>query len=49
MIQRKKKTCLKCNKEIEAMDLHKVVMYIVQDEFTDHHYEHVECPDNFTI
>ena len=26
-----------------------VVMYIVEDEFTDHHYEHVECPDNFTI
>ncbi len=31
------------------MELHKVVMYIVEDEFTDHHYEHVECPDKFTV
>ena len=31
------------------MELHKVVMYIVEYEFTDHNYEHVECPDNFTI
>ena len=45
----KKKTCLKCKKEIMMMELHKVVMYVIEDEFTDHHYEHVECPDNFTI
>ena len=31
------------------MDLHKIVMYVLQDEFTDHHYEHVECPDKFTV
>ena len=31
------------------MELHKVVMFVIEDEFTDHHYEHVECPDNFTI
>ena len=49
MIQSKKKTCLKCKKEIVMMELHKVVMYIIEDELTDHHYEHVECPDNFTI
>ena len=49
MIQSKKKTCLKCKKEIKMMELHKVVMYVIENEFTDHHYEHVECPDNFTI
>ena len=31
------------------MDLHKLVMYIIQDEFTEHHYEHVECPEKFTV
>ena len=31
------------------MDLHKLVMYVIEDEFTEHHYEHVECPEKFTI
>jgi len=31
------------------MNLHKIVMYVVQDEFTEHYYEHVECPDKFTV
>ena len=42
------KKCLKCNKEIKA-ELHKIVIYVVQEKFTEHHYEHVECPDKFTI
>jgi hypothetical protein len=29
--------------------LHKIVMYVVQEKFTEHHYEHVECPEKFTI
>jgi len=31
------------------MDLHKIVMYVVEDEFSDHYYEHIECPGKFTI
>jgi len=31
------------------MDLHKIVMYVVEDEFSDHYYEHIECPEKFTI
>ena len=23
-------------------------MYVVQEKFTEHHYEHVECPEKFT-
>jgi len=49
MMQGLKRKCLKCKKDIEPMDLHKIVMYVVQDEFTDHYYEHVECPDKFTV
>ena len=44
-----KKTCIKCKKDIEEKDLHKIVIYIVQGKFTEHHYEHVECPDRFTV
>ena len=44
-----KRKCLKCKKDIEPMDLYKIVMYVVQDEFTDHYYEHIECPDKFTV
>jgi len=42
------KRCIKCNKEIKE-ELHKIVIYVVQEKFTEHHYEHVECPDKFTI
>ena len=49
MIDREKRKCLKCGKDIEAMELHKIVMYLIEDEFTEHHYEHVECPDRFTV
>ena len=44
-----KRKCLKCKKDIRAMELHKLVMYIIEDEFTEHHYEHVECPERFTV
>ena len=44
-----KKECLKCKKDILEKELHKIVMYVVQEEFTEHHYEHVECPDKFTV
>ncbi len=44
-----KKTCLKCKKDIKEKDLHKIVIYIVQEKFTEHHYEHVECPERFTV
>ncbi|MGB0724848.1 MAG: hypothetical protein ACPGN7_05580 [Nitrosopumilus sp.] len=40
---------MKCKKDIKQEELHKIVMYVVQDEFTEHHYEHVECPDKFTV
>jgi len=44
-----KKSCLKCKKDIKEEELHKIVMYVVQEKFTEHHYEHVECPEKFTI
>jgi len=43
------KTCIKCKKTIENEDLHKIVIYVVQEKFTEHHYEHVECPGKFTV
>ncbi len=44
-----KKTCLKCKKGISDKDLYKIIIYVVQEKFTEHHYEHVECPDKFTV
>ena len=44
-----KKVCLRCKKDIQQEELHKIVMYVVQNEFTEHHYEHVECPEKFTV
>ena len=44
-----KKSCLRCKKDIKGAELHKIVMYVVEEQFTEHHYEHVECPDKFTI
>jgi hypothetical protein len=44
-----KKMCLRCKKDIEEKDLHKIVIYVVQEKFTEHHYEHVECPGKFTV
>ena len=44
-----RKYCMKCSKKIIDSDLHKIVIYVVEEKFTDHHYEHVECPDKFTI
>ena len=49
MIHGEKRKCLKCKKDIDAMELHKIVMYLIENEFTEHHYEHVECPDRFTV
>ena len=43
------KLCLKCKKKILDEELHKIVIYVVQEKFTAHHYEHVECPERFTI
>ncbi len=43
------KICIKCNKRIHDNDLHKIVMYVIEEQFTEHHYEHVECPENFTV
>ena len=43
------KSCLHCKKDIKEEELHKIVMYVVQEKFTEHHYEHVECPEKFTI
>ena len=48
-MEQSKKACLKCKKDIGEKDLHKIVIYVVQEKFTEHHYEHVECPDNFTV
>ncbi len=31
------------------MDLHKIVIYVINEKFTEHHYEHIECPGRFTI
>jgi len=31
------------------MDLHKIVIYVINEKFTEHHYEHIECPERFTI
>ena len=45
----KTKRCLKCEKVIHDEELHKIVMYVVDAKFTEHHYEHVECPDKFTV
>ena len=41
--------CSKCNSIIADDDLHKIVMYVVGDRFTEHHYEHVECPGRFSV
>ena len=49
MQHNKVKRCLKCEKIIQDNELYKIVMYVVKQQFTEHHYEHVECPDNFTI
>ena len=46
-MEQSKKACLRCKKDIGEKDLHKIVIYVVQEKFTEHHYEHVECPDNF--
>lgn len=38
------KRCRLCRGQIGDDDLHKIVIYVVRDRFTEHHYEHVECP-----
>ena len=49
MFRQEKKTCMKCQKKIQDNELHKIVMYVIEEQFTKHHYEHVECPDRFTV
>ena len=41
--------CNKCKKFIDPMNLHKIVMFVVRDKFTEHYYEHVECPNEFSV
>jgi len=48
MAKKELKRCIKCKKNIEHFELHKIVMYVIREKLTDHHYEHVECPDRFT-
>ncbi len=36
--------CNNCNKFIDPMKPHRIVMDVIGYEFTDHFYEHVECP-----
>jgi len=43
------KLCVRCKKRIENEDLHKIVIYVIQQKFTEHYYEHVECPEKFTV
>jgi hypothetical protein len=43
------KQCVKCKKGIEVWELHKIVIYVIREKLTDHHYEHVECPNKFTV
>ena len=31
------------------MELHKLIMYVIEEKFTEPHYEHVECPEKFTV
>ena len=31
------------------MELQKLIMYVIEEKFTEHHYEHVECPEKFTV
>ena len=45
----KVKRCLKWEKIIRDGELHKCVMYVIEEQFTEHHYEHVECPEKFTV
>ena len=40
---------MKCKRNIADSDLHKIVIYIVNEKFTEHHYEHIECPGRFSI
>lgn len=48
-MQEKKKYCILCKKNIRNADLHKIVIYVVNEKFTEHHYEHIECPERFSI
>jgi len=41
--------CTKCKKPVKRTELYKIVMFVVSGEFSDHYYEHVECPSNFTV
>ena len=43
------KMCIKCHKRIYDNELHKIVMYVIEEQFSELHYEHVECPENFTV
>ena len=43
------KNCIKCKKNITVNELYKIIIYVVQEKFSDHYYQHIECPENFTV
>jgi len=36
-------------KSIYQNELYKIIIYVVQEKFTDHYYQHIECPDRFGV
>ena len=47
--RQKTRECLRCNRAIDVKELYKIVMYVVNERLTEHHYEHVECPDRWSV
>ena len=43
------KHCTRCKRAIGCSEPHKIVIYVVREKLSEHHYEHVECPDRFTV
>ena len=41
--------CRRCRMSIDASELHKIVICVVRERFTEHRYEHVECPGKFVV
>ena len=47
--QKNTRACMRCSRKIDVKELYKIVMYVVNERLTEHHYEHVECPDRWSI
>lgn len=43
------KRCTRCRGRVGQGDLYKIVIYVVNEKLSEHHYEHVECPGRFTV